>query len=84
MKAHQLDPEDPSPTNTASSAIEALRELHRYLYPENYPLEQRPEGARFDWSADTPEVVADIVRGAIAGDPEYRDSPLQGLAQSGT
>ncbi|MBA3807288.1 MAG: hypothetical protein H0X28_02660 [Solirubrobacterales bacterium] len=84
LKAHQLDPDDPSPTNAACSALEALRELHRYLYPDNYPPEQRPEGARFDWSADTADVVAEIVRDALTGDPEYRDSPLQGPAQSGT
>jgi antirestriction protein ArdC len=78
LKAHQLEPEEDSPSPAlAGGPLETLRELHRYLYPENYPPEQRPEGARFDWSADTPEVIAEIVRSALTGDHEYRDSPYK-------
>lgn len=55
-------------------ALDAMRELHRYLYPENYPPEQRPGGARYEWSPATPEVVAEIVRDALSGDPHCRES----------
>jgi hypothetical protein len=59
-------------------ALDAMRELHRYLYPENYPPEQRPDGARYEWSPATPEVVAAIVRDALSDDPHCRESLHRG------
>jgi len=54
----------------STGPLDTLRELHRYLYPENYPPERRAEGARSQWSADTPEAIALIVSEALVDDPQ--------------
>ena len=60
----------PEPWFHPSPADDALSELHRLLYPESYGVtehgEPAPAGYVYEWSADTIEAVAAIVRHAVA------------------
>lgn len=59
-------------------ALTALREMHRYLWPENYPaatVADHPyftagEDELFEWrGADTMEAISAMIAGALADDP---------------
>lgn len=62
-----------------SRALDTLRELHRFLYPERYPMRKRPEDASDDWSPTTTERVGDTLENALWDDPEFRRDPASAL-----
>lgn len=54
------------------AALDTLRGLHRFLYPENYVKRDEPH----QWSSETTGELADRIEEALQGDPELRSHPV--------